>query len=154
MVKVLNWSHSIVGRRDQALESVLRMSVEDIVYIKGRYWSLCSKLVICFVLDSIFFTWWVSEKKTRIFSHSIFDVSLRSFCPHFLSLYSVQKYSTPTLHSMNLNLAVTIREKIDPIDCPDNKPKPYFKKLIYFLLKENCFTKFCCFLSNLSMNQP
>ena len=30
----------------------------------------------------------------------------------------------------------------------------FFKKLIYFLLKGNCFTEFCCFLSNLSMNQP
>ena len=26
--------------------------------------------------------------------------------------------------------------------------------LIYFLLKDNCFTEFCCFLSNLNMNQP
>ena len=24
----------------------------------------------------------------------------------------------------------------------------------YFLLKDNCFTEFCCFLSNLNMNQP
>ena len=29
-----------------------------------------------------------------------------------------------------------------------------FKKLIYFLWKDTCFTEFCCFLSNLSMNQP
>jgi len=28
-----------------------------------------------------------------------------------------------------------------------------FFKLI-FLLKDNCFTEFCCFLSNLNMNQP
>ena len=27
-------------------------------------------------------------------------------------------------------------------------------KLIYFLLKDNCFTEFFCFLSNLNMNQP
>ena len=27
-----------------------------------------------------------------------------------------------------------------------------FKKI--FLLKDNCFTEFCCFLSNLNMNQP
>ena len=26
--------------------------------------------------------------------------------------------------------------------------------LIYFLLEDNCFTAFCCFLSNLNMNQP
>ena len=26
--------------------------------------------------------------------------------------------------------------------------------LIYFLLKDNCFIEFCCFLSNLNMNQP
>ena len=26
--------------------------------------------------------------------------------------------------------------------------------LIYFLLKDNCFTEFCCFLSNFNMNQP
>ena len=26
--------------------------------------------------------------------------------------------------------------------------------LIYFLLKDNCFTEFCCFVSNLNMNQP
>ena len=25
---------------------------------------------------------------------------------------------------------------------------------LYFLLKDNCFTEFCCFLSNLNMNQP
>ena len=25
--------------------------------------------------------------------------------------------------------------------------------LIYFLLKDNCFTEFCCFVSNLNMNQ-
>ena len=24
----------------------------------------------------------------------------------------------------------------------------------YFSLKDNCFTEFCCFLSNLKMNQP
>ena len=30
----------------------------------------------------------------------------------------------------------------------------FFKKLIYFLLKDNSFTEFCCFLSNLNMNQP
>ena len=35
--------------------------------------------------------------------------------------------------------------------------QPYdilFFKLIYFFLKDNCFTEFCCFLSNLNMNQP
>ena len=26
--------------------------------------------------------------------------------------------------------------------------------LFIFLLKDNCFTEFCCFLSNLNMNQP
>ena len=25
---------------------------------------------------------------------------------------------------------------------------------LYFLLKDNCFTEFCCFLSSLNMNQP
>ena len=30
----------------------------------------------------------------------------------------------------------------------------FFKKFIYFLLKDNCFTEFCCFLSNLNVNQP
>ena len=25
---------------------------------------------------------------------------------------------------------------------------------IFFFLKDNCFTEFCCFLSNLNMNQP
>ena len=29
-----------------------------------------------------------------------------------------------------------------------------FYKLIYFLLKDNCFTEFYSFLSNLKMNQP
>ena len=29
-----------------------------------------------------------------------------------------------------------------------------FLKLIYILLKDNCFTEFCCFLWNLNMNQP
>ena len=28
-----------------------------------------------------------------------------------------------------------------------------FKKFIYFLLTNNCFTEFCCFLSNLNMNR-
>ena len=32
--------------------------------------------------------------------------------------------------------------------------KGIFLKLIYFLLKDNCFTEFCHFLSNLNMNQP
>ena len=27
-------------------------------------------------------------------------------------------------------------------------------KQIFFKLKDNCFTEFCCFLSNLNMNQP
>ena len=31
---------------------------------------------------------------------------------------------------------------------------PVFFKLIYILLKDNCFTEFCCFLSNINMNQP
>ena len=30
---------------------------------------------------------------------------------------------------------------------------PVFFKLIYILLKDNCFTEFCCFLSNMNMNQ-
>ena len=30
----------------------------------------------------------------------------------------------------------------------------FFTKFIYFLMKDNCFTEFCCFLSNLNMNQP
>ena len=30
----------------------------------------------------------------------------------------------------------------------------YFLNLFTFLLKDNCFTEFCCFLSNLNMNQP
>ena len=30
----------------------------------------------------------------------------------------------------------------------------FFFKLIHFLLKDNCFTEFCCLLSNLNMNQP
>ena len=30
----------------------------------------------------------------------------------------------------------------------------WFFSFLYFLLKENCFTEFCCFLSNLNMNQP
>ena len=30
----------------------------------------------------------------------------------------------------------------------------FFFKLINFLLKDNCFTEFCCFLSNLNVNQP
>ena len=30
----------------------------------------------------------------------------------------------------------------------------FFKKFIFFLLKDNCFTEFWCFLSNLNMNQP
>ena len=29
-----------------------------------------------------------------------------------------------------------------------------FFKSINFLLKDSCFTEFCCFLSNLNMNQP
>ena len=29
-----------------------------------------------------------------------------------------------------------------------------FYNLIYFLLKDNCFTEFCYFLSNLNINQP
>ena len=31
---------------------------------------------------------------------------------------------------------------------------PSIFKLIYILLKDNCFIEFCCFLSNLNMNQP
>ena len=34
-----------------------------------------------------------------------------------------------------------------------NRGHPFFK-LIYSLLKDNCFTEFFCFLSNLSTNQP
>ena len=30
----------------------------------------------------------------------------------------------------------------------------FFKNFIYFLLKDNCFTEFCCFLSNINMTQP
>ena len=29
-----------------------------------------------------------------------------------------------------------------------------FLNFTYFLLKDNCFTEFCCLLSNLNMNQP
>jgi len=30
----------------------------------------------------------------------------------------------------------------------------FFKFVYFFLLKSNCFTEFCCFLSNLNINQP
>ena len=30
----------------------------------------------------------------------------------------------------------------------------FFFLIAYFLLKDNCFTEFCCFLPNLNMNQP
>ena len=30
----------------------------------------------------------------------------------------------------------------------------FFKINLFLLLKDNCFTEFCCFLSNLNMNQP
>ena len=33
-------------------------------------------------------------------------------------------------------------------------PELKLLKFIYFLLKDNCFTEFCCFLPNLNMNQP
>ena len=43
-------------------------------------------------------------------------------------------------------------------DCPDlwrqSDVSAFFLKLIYFLSNNNSFTEFCCFLSNLSMNQP
>ena len=28
------------------------------------------------------------------------------------------------------------------------------EEFIYLLLKDNCFTEFCCFLENLNINQP
>ena len=31
---------------------------------------------------------------------------------------------------------------------------PLQYSFFFFQLKDNCFTKFCCFLSNLNMNQP
>ena len=34
-----------------------------------------------------------------------------------------------------------------------NDPPNFFKKL-FFLLIDNCFAEFCCFLSNLNLNQP
>ena len=49
-------------------------------------------------------------------------------------------------------------------DSHESSPTPQFKSInssvlsfffsFYFLLKDNCFTEFCCFLSNLNMNQP
>ena len=30
----------------------------------------------------------------------------------------------------------------------------HLKKFIYFLLKDNCFTEFCYFLSDINTNQP
>lgn len=35
---------------------------------------------------------------------------------------------------------------------PLKRPLLFFK--IYFLLRENCFTEICCFLSNLNLSQP
>ena len=35
-----------------------------------------------------------------------------------------------------------------------NHEQLFLKKIIYLLLKDNCFTEFCCFLSNLNTNQP
>ena len=50
-------------------------------------------------------------------------------------------------------------EKRDATSFHDELPnamvwRAFLKKLIYFLLKDNNFTEFCCFLSNLNMNQP
>ena len=47
-----------------------------------------------------------------------------------------------------------VNAKLQGIARRDKKAFSFLKKLIYFLLKDNCFTEFCCFLSNFNMNQP
>ena len=43
-----------------------------------------------------------------------------------------------------------------PVRCcdPPSPPPQHPRGFVNYLLKDNCFTEFCCFLSNLNMNQP
>ena len=70
---------------------------------------------------------------------------------------------TPTPPKNNINDSIYLCVIFCPISHPlpeitillslvFNIPLLFF--LFIFLLKDNCFTEFCCFLSNLSMNQP
>ena len=55
------------------------------------------------------------------------------------------------------NLTFTLTEQNAPPyypRTPEHQVQKVFFFLIYFLIEGNCFTEFCCFLLNISMNQP
>ena len=67
-----------------------------------------------------------------------------------LSILYIWKFPIVSLknHRLQLSLKMVFHYAFNLL------PSEYFKNLFTFQLKDNCFTEFCCFLSNLNMNQP
>ena len=72
--------------------------------------------------------------------------TLKSLLQHHISKASIQlvQLSHPYM-TIGKTIALPIRTFVGKV-----MSLVFF--LVYFLLKDNCFTKFCCFLSNLNMN--
>ena len=74
---------------------------------------------------------------------------------HFFLLYSFYCFSFQYFilgifkNTFSNPIFCSIRSAVKPIQL-----KILYLKKFSFLLKDNCFTEFCCFLSNLNMNQP
>ena len=73
---------------------------------------------------------------------------------------SISRPHLPSEHQKSIKLhtwhplVVWICRKVNLLSQSHSLPLPKPSSLlIYFLLKDNCFTEFCCFLSNLNMNQ-
>ena len=74
---------------------------------------------------------------------------------------SISRPHLPSEHQKSIKLhtwhplVVWICRKVNLLSQSHSLPLPKPSSLlIYFLLKDNCFTEFCCFLSCLNMNQP
>ena len=67
-------------------------------------------------------------------------------------IYLIISNGTINYKKRILNLKVTLNK--GNIHFLVKKSHIFFLKFIYFLLKDNYFMVFCCFLSILNMNQP
>ena len=63
---------------------------------------------------------------------------------------------SPVLHAKNIrmNKIASLLQTLSKFFFMPLPKDPLGYSFVFFFLKDNCFTDFCCFLSNLNMNQP
>ena len=98
------------------------------------------------------------RKNIGVGSHSCQDQVNESdhFSPSLLAISTVQTtigFSLQSSNSFPLSVPSLSQSITYTVASVTKENLILFLLLVYFLLKDNCFIEFCCFLSNLNMNQ-